>query len=319
MIGWSDLLWGGVLPAIVAASVLAVVWELTGKAASAWRTAIVAGYVAGHWALDARGSNWLAAISHSFRPREAHDWLPLLLLLAMLPDAIACFGKQGSVIGWLLRTGLCLLVPWRLLYGSRYLPLLQLPDDFGFDMGAWSTDQATAWIAGIGTLFLLCWLIVQNADRNHTILPRSLLAVTVACGAAITAALSGSLIYGQFFGVLTATLVGASLTSVLLQVKRSPEAATGPVVIAYGSLLMLAYFYAELKTHNLALLLLAMTFAIGWLPLPKQLSPHWQIAGRCAACLAALAVAVSLASLDFIATQATTESNPYGQNPYEKL
>ena len=35
MIGASDVLWGGVVPGAVAAIVLAAVWQLTGKGASA--------------------------------------------------------------------------------------------------------------------------------------------------------------------------------------------------------------------------------------------------------------------------------------------
>jgi len=122
MLSGFDLFFGGVLPAIVAASALAMVWRATGNAASAWRTAIVLGYVVGHWALDARTIGVVAALSKSYQPIEARDWLPLLMLLAIVPDAMACVGKRGPALAWLLRTALCVFIPWRLLQGSVYLP-----------------------------------------------------------------------------------------------------------------------------------------------------------------------------------------------------
>ena len=54
MLGGPDLLWGGIVPGVVAVAVLSIVWRCTGKAASASRTALLLGYLAGHWSLSAR-------------------------------------------------------------------------------------------------------------------------------------------------------------------------------------------------------------------------------------------------------------------------
>ncbi len=316
MIGWDEVLWGGVVPAIVAAATLAIVWRGTGKAASAWRTAIVVGYVAGHWGLDTRTISFAAALTKSFQPTEARDWLPLLMLLAIVPDALACVGKRGPMLGWLLRCVLCVFVPWRLLHGSVYLPL-SLPE-LGLDaedLGGWSNGETATRIGGVGTALLVGWHWLRSGDPQSSqprdALVRSALAVVVALGGAIVAAMSASLVYGQTFGVLAAALAGCGLISAFLSTRRGPEAAAGPVMIAFGSLLVMGYFYAELKFHNAALLWAALALAIGWLPLPAKLSLSRQAIGRGLLCLAALGLAVTLASLDFAATKAETESNPY--------
>ena len=264
MIELADLIRGGVVPGIAAAAALAVVWRATGKAASAWRTALFVGYVAGHWTLDAQNSSLVAALAKSFRPTEARDWLPLLALLAMVPDALACVGKWGPAIGWLLRCSLCIFIPWRLLYGSVHLPIPL--EGLEIDWGGWSTAEAAAWIGGIAGALLFAWLVSRSVDSQQDVLARSALSILVAFGAAITMAMSASLVYGQLFGVLTAALAGGGLAAALLKTGRGPETAAGPTMVLFGCLLIMGHFYAELKLHNGLLLLLAMTLAIGWLP-----------------------------------------------------
>jgi len=310
MLDGSDLFFGGVLPAVAAASALAMVWRVTGKAASAWRTAIVLGYVVGHWALDARTIGFVAALSKSYQPTEARDWLPLLILLAIVPDALACVGRRGSALAWLLRIALCLFIPWRLLHNSAYLPI-GISSDFDFDLGGWSIGEATAWIGGIGAVLLIGWQWLRIVDQQSDVLVRSALAVVATLGAAIVSALSASLVYGQMFGVLTAALAGCSLAAMILSTGRGPEAAAGPVLVVFGSLLVAGHFYAELKIHHAGLLWVAVAVAIGWLPLSAKLPPRWQAIGRSVLCIATLGGAVALASLDFAATQEEAESNPY--------
>jgi len=314
MLGGSDIFFGGVLPAVIAASALAVVWRVTGKVASAWRTGIVLGYVVGHWALDARTIGVVATLSKSCRPIEACDWLPLLMLLALVPDGVTCMGKRGPALAWLLRTGLCIFVPWRLLSGSAYLPI-SISSDFDFDFGGWSTGEAMAWIGGIGGVLLIGWqwlrIVDPQANQQRGVSVRSALAVGVTLGAAIVMALSASLVYAQMFGVLLAVLAGTGLVSKLLSTGRGPEAAAGPVLVAFGSLLVAGHFYAELKIYNAGLLLIALSLAIGSISLLAKLSPRWQAIARCVLCIVTLGAALALAGLDFSATQEKTESNPY--------
>jgi len=345
MISGADMVWGGALPAAVAAIVLAAVWRTTRNAASAWRTALIVGYVAGHWTLDARdiGASSLVgigpseaaavhwaydprnfdfaeALTKSYRPTEARDWLPPLLLLAIAPDALACVGKAGFVLGGILRFGLCLFVPWRLLNGSVYLPARSLPalefeasgfEMGGFDTGAWTISVAVAWIGGVAVALLLGWQLARRVDQQSGNLVRSTLAVVVALGAAVTAMAAASLVYGQMLGVLSAALAGCGLMAAIVTAGRGPEAAAGPVIIAFGCLVVVAHFYAELQIHHAALLLLAMIVAIGWLPLPVHFSSRWQSVCRSLICLGLLAIPVIPAVLELAATLHETQSNPY--------
>ena len=214
------------------------------------------GYVAGHWGLDARTIGIVPAMIKSYRPTESRDWLPMLVLLAIVPDALSCVGKCGPALGWIMRVGLCLFLPWRLLNGTAYLPAIAIPD-FGFETSAWSTVEMVAWISGLASALLLCWQSARVADQQPDWIVRSWLAVVVAVGGAMTVALSASLIYGQLLGVLAATLAGCSLASALFSTERGAAAAAGPVVIAFGSFMVLAHFFAELKIYNAAPLTIA--------------------------------------------------------------
>ena len=73
--------------------------------------------------------------------------------------------------------------------------------------------------------------------------------------------MSGSITYGQLMGVLVATLTGCALAAWLLKLGRGPDAAAGPIVIAFGGVLVLAHFFAELKLLYAVLLLVG--FAVG--------------------------------------------------------
>ena len=199
MLSAEDMLWGGFLPACVAAATWSLVWARTRNAASSWRTALVVGYVAGHWGLD---TSFQEAILKTFRPREARDWFPLAMLLAMIPDAIACVGRWGPAGGWLLRLSLCAVLPWRLLAGSSYLPNVEL--DVDFDTGAWSTGEAFAWLLSSSLLLLAVWSWIRAVDVTLAPIGRATLVIVVTLAAAVTLALSGSLVLAQLMGVVTA-------------------------------------------------------------------------------------------------------------------
>lgn len=349
MLGGPDLLWGGIVPGVVAVATLAIVWRCTGKAASAWRTALLLGYLAGHWSLSARdlgaaallargefeaaGANWaydprnfefVAALTKSFRASEAHDWLPSLGLLALLPDALACVGRFGPIVGWIFRVALCVFLPWRLLYGSKYLPL-SLGPGFDFDLGGWSTGEAIAWCGGLGGVLLLAWQWLRmghSEDKPSDGNLRSMLVFVVACGSVITMVGAKSLVLGQLFGVLTASIAGCALGSALMGTRRGPEAAAGPLVIVFGSLLVAGHFFAELTLMHAALLLAAMVVAGGWLPVPSSLSVRRQTLARVVFCVGLLAVPVALAGLELKGQIPEAESEPEtpaAPNPYENF
>jgi hypothetical protein len=256
------------------------------------------------WALDAQGVGVLGAISKSMRITEAKDFLPLMMLLAVMPDAIAATNKQGAIVGWTLRAALCVFVPWRFLAGTKYLPKVAPPPNF--DTGAWSSFEALLWIGGIAAAILTTWSLVRTESTEQPKL-RSVLAVIVVFVASATIAMSGSITYGQSLGVLVATLTGCGIAAWWWKLGRGPDAAAGPIVISFCSILTLAHFFAELKLLYAALLIIGLTVGAGWFFPGKR----WSSYGRVAVCLAATGIAAGMAAADFAAAQAEAASNPY--------
>ncbi len=297
MITLSGILWGGVLPGVLAIGTLMSVWKLTHNAASSWRTAVVASFLVGMWALDAIGVGVLAAIAKALRIQEAKDFLTLLVILGVFPDALASYGKQGRIIAWLLRIGLCLFLPWRLLAGSIYLPkATAVPNPF--NTSAWSTAEAIYWLGGIAIVLIGLWAIFIAA-RDHAPRLRSALTAMVAFAAAVTLTLSGSITYGQLMGVLTATLAGSTIASAFGKLERGPDAAAGPILMAFAGVLVLAHFFAELKLLYAALLALALGVAGGWFFAEQK----WSVILRSAVCMILLGAVLTLAWIDFAAAQ----------------
>ncbi|MDZ4658583.1 MAG: hypothetical protein SH868_13485 [Bythopirellula sp.] len=304
MVTGADILLGGIVPGILAVVTLALVWILTKNAASSWRTAAVVSFLAGLWALDSQGVGVVAAISKSVRITEAKDFLPLMMLLAVVPDSVATLGKSGALAAWLMRLALCVFLPWRMLAGSVYLPKVAPPPNF--DTGAWSTGEAVVWLGGSAALLLATWSVIRAESTEQPKL-RSALAALVAFAAAVTIALSGSITTGQMMGVLTATLTGCALAAWLLKLGRGPDAAAGPLVIAFGSILVFSHFIVDVKLLYTVLLVVGFAVGAGWFFPGKK----WSTPLRCAICLLAIGTAVGIAGKDFRAAQAEAASNPY--------
>jgi hypothetical protein len=304
MVTSADILLGGILPGILAVMTLSLVWKFTHNAASSWRTAAVVSFLAGIWALDAQGVGITSAIAKAVRITQAKDFLPLMVILAVVPDAVAAIGKRGALLAWALRLALCMFVPWRLLSGTKYLPKIAPPPEF--NTGAWSTTEAILWIGGVALAMLATWTLVRGESTEWPRL-RSVLALLAAFAASTTVALSGSITYGQLMGVLVATLTGCALAAWIFKLARGPDAAAGPIVIAFSSVLVLAHFFAELKLFYAVLLLVGFAVGAGWFFPGKK----WSTPLRCVICLAAVGAAVGLAGMDFAASQAEAVSNPY--------
>jgi len=306
MITPADFLLGGILPVFVAATVCALVWKFAENAASSWRTGLVVGIVVGIWALESRSVGISTAIAKSIRITEAKDFLPLVVILSMVPDAIGAINRTGNIAGWVLRALFSILLPWRLLYGSSYLPRDPLPD-VSFDTGAWSAGEAILWIGGLSLALFGTWASLRlEAFGSHPRL-RSVLAITVMLATAATIALTGSLTYGQLTGVVAAALTACATVSALGQFNRGPDAACGPVAISFGTLLVLALFFSNLSLLYALLLVAAMVVGAG------RFSPRMKYHAllRSGLCLALLGLAVGLAGWEFAASQAESTSNPY--------
>ena len=299
------------LPAVVAAAAMAVVWKLSRRAEAAWLVGISLGYVVGHWGLSSQGVGFLAAIAQTAQPHEARDWLPLAVVSAAAIEALALGGGRAAVVGWVLRAAWCVLLPWRLLTGSVYLP--NRKSDLGFDSGAWTTTEAAAWLGGTAILLALVWLAAKLMPEHSVPRLRSSLASFVALGATATVALSGSLTMGQLLGVLTAVLVGCGIAASVLRLDHGPEAGAGPLLAVFGGVLVIARFLfdPELNLFYALMLLVAMSAAVGWIGPASWISKRAHAAVRVVICVAALALTVAPAARDFAASQTEIQTNPY--------
>lgn len=309
MIDTAGILLGGVLPAIVAAVTMAVAWRLSRRADVAWLVGLSLGYLAGHWALDARGVGIAAAVAKIADPHEARDWLPLAVLSAAAIEAVALWGKPAVGLAWVLRGVWCCLVPWRLLAGSVYLPRTES----SFNTSAWSTWEAIAWLGGASVLLALVWLAMRWMPQRTLPRLRSSLSTLVALGATATVTMSGSLTMGQLLGVLTATLVGCGVVAATFRLERGPEAAAGPLLAIYGGVLVIASFLLspELPLFYTAMLLVALIAAVAWIDPPAWLSKRGYALVRIGICLTALALTVIPAAREFAASQAESANDPY--------
>jgi hypothetical protein len=311
MLDSADMLLGGILPAVVAALAFLAAWRLSRNATVAWLIGLSLGYLAGHWAIDARGVGFSAAVAKIASPHEARDWLPLAVLTAAAIEVVSLWGKREAGLAWVLRGIWCCLLPWRLLAGSVYLPPSELNVDF--DTGAWSTLEAIAWLGGASALLAFVWLAMRLMPERMLPRLRSSLTSLVALGATATISLSGSLTTGQLLGVLNATLVGCGIVAAALQLERGPEAAAGPLLAVYGGVLVIARFLLspELPLFYTSMLLVALIAAVAWIDPPAWLSKRGHALVRVVICLAALALTVIPAAREFAASQAESANDPY--------
>ena len=315
MVGSSEVVWGGLVPVLVAAATLSLVWKLSRRATAAWLCGLGCGYVVGHWGIVALGSGWSEAIAKSLSPKDASDCLPLAVVAALAVEAVSMWGVNAARSAWVLRFALCVWLPWRLLSGSVYLPEEQ-PDplmDFGFDSQAWSNTEALLWLGGATSILAGMWASSRFIPNNVLPRLRASLATFVALGGAATIALSGSLTTGQLLGVLTAALVGCGFAASAWKLEVGPEGAAGPLIVVLGGVLIIArfLFYEELGLLPVALLLLGCYCAIGSLGPANGLSTRTQFLIRSTICVLAISACVVPAAREFAATQSEQSMNPY--------
>jgi len=198
-------------------------------------------------ALFAGAALGLVLVHDGFRfpPARSPDrLLPLLALVWLLgsfgPGLAPRRGRATTLIGAALLIGVALL--WLLW------PLLL----------RWPPQNSALVLLTGGALWALLWYSARHgAQRDYG---ASCLLAPLAMTAPVVA-IDGSLLIGQFAGVLAATLGGWWLYSLL----RAPCALGGPgsdlVAFALAAVLAMAYFYAGLDLP--ALLLLALSPLVG--------------------------------------------------------
>ncbi len=145
------------------------------------------------------------------RPRSAMDWLPAFCLVAA---AIVRLSNRRYRIP--LATGLAILIPIRLLWGSAYFRADQLD-------GATMISIAV-WMAAFAVVMFVPYR--QQPGRFTWDVAAWAIAVVLV---AMTVTMSGSLTYGASVGV-----VGISILAVLISTANVPTVAAVPLVALVG-------------------------------------------------------------------------------------
>ncbi len=258
-----ELALGALVPLTTAAIVFAAVQRGVRRGGAAWPAGVVAGFAAGVYALDVNKNGWKAAAEHLVRASQSHEWLPLMALAATTPALIA-FAAKRRWLEIVAAAPLSVAAPLLLLW-KKYRAVQQLREA-GFADDALSPADAAVVLGSITAALGVSWWLWRAAEGSRLPRTRSLLAIMVVSGSAVAAALTGSLVYGQIFGVLAATLGGSAVAAWILGADAGPECSRGPVLVLAAGLLSLAVVFSELAPWHAATLGAALVLAVGWLP-----------------------------------------------------
>jgi hypothetical protein len=248
-----------------------------------WALGVGVGYVAGQLGLKSQ-SGLGPALESFFNPTEVRQWVPHAVLLAIAATILAHYApptwKRGvTALAALLTFG----VPIRLLSGNVAQQL--------------SLAGKISCLVLLPGLLGLAWFLLNRADEGQPFL-RPVLTATVAAGAAIAIALSGSLTTGQLCGATATAIGGTALAMFAPELLRGRQrktfgfrGAAGVITLSLGSLLILAHFYSELSAASAALILIALIAAAG--PLPQFTPPWFSAALRILITLVSLTLAIA--------------------------
>jgi hypothetical protein len=136
------------------------------------------------------------------------------------------------------------------------------------------------------------------------------LVLLVTGASSLTIAMSGSMVYAQMGGALTSALLGVLVAAVVHRDHADMLAAAGPLCIVFGSLLIVAYFFAELTSPHAAVLALAFLLSGG---LSRLRSQDQQVFRWLSAAIVVVLVSsvVLNAGVRFAKSLETPSDNPY--------
>jgi hypothetical protein len=253
----TELIYVALIPVAVAATCAFVAPRVRLKPPLTWAVSVALAYIAGHLGLASRTGDAIALL---IRPREAADWLPHAVLVALGITAITTLApRPWNRCGIALAITLSIGLPLRLLAGSTY------------DLD-WTLLEKSAHIALLAATLGLTWAMLAAAEDNDHPQLRPVLLIVVASGTAVVVTLSGVFVYGELCVVVAAALTGTLLAS------KTPRVAgaAGVITCSLGSLVLLSCLYAELTATNAALLFTALILAAGPMPAFMSSRPAWR-------------------------------------------
>jgi hypothetical protein len=308
------LLLAGLLPFAASAALALFLRQLRVSPPAVWTWGIASGFIVGMVALKSP-AGFAAALRSFAMPRDAADWLPIIILL-VLGASLLFLSTPPSRLRLVIALAAIqsIAIPVRLLSGN-----VRLTHD------QWSpVEKVTYLLLLAGTLGLVWRLLAASSEERQTSLRQPFL-LLVAVGTAIVLTLSGVLIYGQYCGAIAAALTGTALACIRsgatgsasayglsgatgspgLSLSKSASArarfesigisgAAGVLTFSLGSLIILGHFFASLSSTNAVLLFISLAAAGSAFPATFANRPLWQqLATRAAFCLTPLAFAIT--------------------------
>ena len=233
----------------------------------------------------------MAAAFRAFtQPREAADWLPIIVLLALgITLLLLASPPRYRSYTWTLAAAFTLAVSLRLLSGNQRLS------------GPWSAFDKIACLALLTGVFASLWLLLAAGGEEQPTLARWFFVVIVSIVTAVVLALyAGVLVYGQACGALAAALSGAALACISGATGSTSaghrltlpgfNGAAAIITFSLGSLILLGHFFALPNVLGTGLLLISLAAAGGPLPATVLALPAWlQWVVRAVTCLLPLA------------------------------
>jgi hypothetical protein len=281
------LLYAGLLPLFVSATLAFIMQRLRSPSPIVWPTAMTGGFLAGQFALRGQ-SGFIDGLHTFFQPHEAVDWLPHIVLLALGVSIVMYLAPARRPRLIALAAALCLAAPVRLLSGN----LAQ----------NWSIPGKAVVVASLAAVLGFVWLLLASNDDEQPAILNVALTILVAVGTAIVLTQSGTFTYGLSCGALGAAIAGTALSalgaigsaSVWRRITVSDtHGASGIITFTLGSLIFLGHFYAELSMVNAALLFLSLIATAAPPPALLRSCPAWQRnTARITLCVLPMAIAV---------------------------
>ena len=288
MIQPSWYFYGLLLPALLCSGVVLttgwlfnkerVAWVVRGPG---WAIAIAAGFVAGYHAVD----GW-----PPLPPTESQHWLVLVLL----PAAVVC-GSLGPHDGVPLMARIVVRAIQLLVAAATPTLLLQ-----SYVQYQWSTQQAVAWLAGLGGYLAILWLLTDLLkERLSERLVLTSLVVT-AGGTGIVILMSGSQSLGQLGLSLTVILVAGWVVSWFVPQAVGKSTTMGVVLVLLAGLWINAHYYASMTATNTVLLAVSpLGLWLSQLPIMRRMTGWRWIVIRLVVILGPVMAAVIMAAVKF--------------------
>lgn len=235
-----QILPAAIIAMIVAACVcgIALCWGKERARNALGPPAIGLAYLSGHLVI----TGWV-----SFPPTDTTNWLPYFALAAAV---LGAFCEVWPIKAW-VRALLFALVS-----GSALKLLLKPKFQY-----VWSLSQGWMWVACLGSAILLLALILDTLVRRSATAVEMPAFLLITCAGTLGALmLSGSMLLGQFAGVLGAAGFGS-----LVFTARKVALGRGIVPVfslLVGTLLVSGYFFAELPLASAVLLAFAPVLAL---------------------------------------------------------